>query len=152
LNQPLLALTIHLSQAGEKWWPPSANSFLCGQDRHPRVQQTLRLQCRYDVSQQECGGGKVISSAAWRMIFGSARHIKNRMAAQLVADLRSGNVPVVHRGSIPKLSIIPRHRLFDCKETTISSILRLRPKRRENPVPVTFNRSRVVSRCHGRIL
>jgi len=53
----------------------------------------------------------------WRMIMPFSRHHQEKMAAQLIADLKVGRPPVVHLVRFPQLTINHAVVLFDAAET-----------------------------------
>ena len=76
------------------------------------------------------------------MIFPLSRSHQTKMAAQLVAALQSGSVPVVHVVRFPKLSINHAMVLFDFKQTNdVIEFSAYDPNNSACALPVTFKRS-----------
>jgi hypothetical protein len=72
-----------------------------------------------NLLKQECGGAwrSYFQRGHWRMIWPFSRNEQEKMAAQLVADLRRNDPPVVHVVRFPQLKINHAVVLYDVKES-----------------------------------
>ena len=76
-------------------------------------------QAQEHLLKAECGGAwqSYFQHGHWRMIMPFSRHHQEKMAAQLLADLKADRPPVVHVVRFPQLTINHAVVLFDSTET-----------------------------------
>ena len=97
------------------------------------------------ILKAECGGPwrSYFQRGHWRMIWPFSRHDQERMAAELVNDLKQNRPPVVHLVRFPALTINHAVLLFDFSETEKEiRFAAYDPNSPETAATVTYDRAR----------
>jgi hypothetical protein len=92
----------------------------------------------------ECGGAwqSYFQHGHWRMIMPLTRGHQERMAAQLVEDLKANRPPVVHVVRFPHLTINHAVVLFDATESATNILFSTYdPNKPDKPAVITFDRA-----------